>query len=108
MQLATAKHYAPTERNRRLNMLGGATVLEGFPTRAELVQAYQDAGGRPVGDLDYYVAFGYWKLACILEGVYVRYKAGAMGDDGADAEAFGDTVRLLGRASLDALDRMEA
>jgi len=89
-------------------LLGGATTVEGFPTRAELVAAYQEAGGRPVGRLDYYVAFGYWKLACILEGVYVRYKAGAMGDDGADAEAFGDTVRLLGQASLDALDRMEA
>ena len=89
-------------------LLGGATTLEGFPSRAELVQAYQDAGGRPVGNLDYYVAFGYWKLACILEGVYARYKAGAMGDDGADADAFGDTVRLLGRASLDALDRMGA
>ena len=83
-------------------------LLYHFGTRAELVQAYQDAGGRPVGDLDYYVAFGYWKLACILEGVYTRYAAGAMGDDGADAEAFGDTVRLLGRASLDALDRMGA
>ena len=34
--------------------------------------------------------------------------AGAMGDDGADAEVFGDTVRLLGQASLDALDRMGA
>ncbi|MCB1038817.1 MAG: phosphotransferase family protein [Acidimicrobiales bacterium] len=85
---------------------GAATTLEGFPSRAELVAEYEAAGGRPVGDLDYYVAFGYWKLACILEGVYTRYKAGAMGDDGADAEVFGDTVRLLGRASLDALDRM--
>jgi len=89
-------------------LLGGATTVEGFPTRAELVEAYQEASGREVGNLDYYVAFGYWKLACILEGVYIRYKAGAMGDDGADAEAFGDTVRLLGSASLDALDRMEA
>ena len=89
-------------------LAGSATTLEGFPTRAELVAAYQEAGGRPVGDLDYYVAFGYWKLACILEGVYTRYKAGAMGDDGADAEAFGGTVNLLGRASLDALDRMGA
>ncbi|MEZ5138821.1 MAG: PAC2 family protein [Acidimicrobiales bacterium] len=78
---------------------GAATTLEGFPSRAELVAAYQDAGGRPVGDLDYYVAFGYWKLACILEGVYTRYKAGAMGNDGADAEVFGDTVRLLGRVA---------
>ena len=89
-------------------LLGGATTLEGFPSRAELVEAYQAAGGRPVGDIDYYVAFGYWKLACILEGVFTRYKAGAMGDDGADADAFGDTVRLLGQASLDALDRMGA
>lgn len=87
---------------------GAATTLPGFPSRAELVASYQAAGGRPVGDLDYYTAFGYWKLACILEGVYTRYKAGAMGDDGADAEIFGDTVKLLGRASLDALDRMGA
>lgn len=87
---------------------GAATTLEGFPSRQELVAAYQEAGGRPVGDLDYYVAFGYWKLACILEGVFTRYAAGAMGDDGADANVFGDTVRLLGSASLEALDRMGA
>jgi aminoglycoside phosphotransferase (APT) family kinase protein len=98
-----------TEAGDQLAALpGAATALEGFPTRAELVATYEAAGGRPVGDLDYYVAFGYWKLACILEGVFTRYQAGAMGDDGADATAFGDTVRLLGRASLDALDRMDA
>jgi aminoglycoside phosphotransferase (APT) family kinase protein len=98
-----------TEADDQLAALpGAATTLEGFPTRAELVATYEAAGGRPVGDLDYYVAFGYWKLACILEGVFTRYQAGAMGDDGADANAFGDTVRLLGRASLDALDRMDA
>jgi len=87
---------------------GAATALEGFPTRAEMVAAYEAAGGRPVGDLDYYVAFAYWKLACILEGVYARYKAGAMGDDGADADAFGDMVHMLGAASLASLDRIDA
>ena len=76
--------------------------------RVELAERYAAVSGRDLSELPFYVAFAYWKLACILEGVYVRYKAGAMGDDGADAEAFGDTVRLLGRASLDALDRMEA
>ncbi len=85
---------------------GAATTLEGFPTRAEMVAAYEAAGGRPVGNLDYYVAFGYWKLACILEGVYARYKAGAMGDDGADADVFGDMVTLLGQASLESLDKV--
>jgi aminoglycoside phosphotransferase (APT) family kinase protein len=83
---------------------GGATTLEGFPTRAEMVDAYEAAGGRSVEDLAFYTAFGYWKLACILEGVYARYKAGAMGDDGADADAFGDVVTLLGSASIAALE----
>ena len=85
---------------------GAATVLDGFPSRAELVAAYEAAGGRSVGDLDYYVAFGYWKLACILQGVAVRYQAGAMGDDGADGNAFGDMVALLGQASLASLDKI--
>ncbi|QXC61539.1 phosphotransferase family protein [Aquihabitans sp. G128] len=85
---------------------GAATVLDGFPSRAELVAAYEAAGGRSVGDLDYYVAFGYWKLACILQGVAVRYQAGAMGDDGASGDAFGDMVNLLGQASLASLDKI--
>jgi len=83
---------------------GAATSLDGFPERDELVAAYVAAGGREVTDLGYYTAFGYWKLACILEGVYARYKAGAMGNDGADADAFGNVVSLLGDASLAALD----
>lgn len=87
---------------------GAATALEGFPSRAELVSAYEAAGGRPVGDLDYYVAFGYWKLACILEGVYARYRAGAMGDDGADVDAFGDMVHLLGNEAVASLDKVVA
>ncbi len=87
---------------------GAATVLDGFPTRAEMVEAYEAAGGRSVGDLDYYVAFGYWKLACILQGVAVRYQAGAMGNDGADGNAFGNMVALLGQASLASLDKIDA
>ena len=85
---------------------GAATVLEGFPSRAELVAAYEAASGRPVGNLDYYVAFGYWKLACILQGVATRYKAGAMGNDGSDADVFGDMVARLGQASLAFLDKI--
>ncbi len=84
---------------------GSATAMEGFPTRTELVEAYAKASGREVGDLHYFQAFGYWKLACILEGVYTRYKAGAMGNDGADAEAFGAVVTLLAEGALASLDQ---
>ena len=83
---------------------GAATALEGFPSRTEVVEAYVAASGREVGDLHYFQAFGYWKLACILEGVYTRYKAGAMGNDGADAEVFGSVVTLLAQGALASLD----
>jgi aminoglycoside phosphotransferase (APT) family kinase protein len=56
------------------------TLVDGFPTRAEVAARYAAATGRDLSQLPYYVAFGYWKLACILEGVYTRYAAGAYGE----------------------------
>ena len=37
------------------------------------------SAGATSRQLDFYVAFAFWKLACILEGVYARYLAGALG-----------------------------
>ena len=49
-------------------------------TAAELLERYAEASRpRPVASIDFYIAFGYWKLACILEGVYARYLGGALG-----------------------------
>jgi aminoglycoside phosphotransferase (APT) family kinase protein len=56
------------------------TALEGFPRKADLIERYATASGRDVSDLGFYVAFGYWKLTCIIAGVYARYAGGAMGD----------------------------
>jgi aminoglycoside phosphotransferase (APT) family kinase protein len=58
---------------------GSASTAPGFPDRAALLQRYAEATGRPVETIDFYVAFAFWKLACILEGVYARYLAGALG-----------------------------
>ena len=52
----------------------------GFANRAEMLNLYQEASGRDLDNFEFYMAFGYWKLACILEGVYSRYVGGAMGD----------------------------
>lgn len=84
------------------------TTLEGFPTPAELVEGYVERSGRDVGAIDYYVAFGYWKLACILEGVYARYVGGAMGarsETGA-FDFFGEQVEALAELALDTLKRV--
>jgi aminoglycoside phosphotransferase (APT) family kinase protein len=49
------------------------TLAGGFPSRADLLSVYLDATGRDPGeDVDYFVAFAWWKLACIVEGVYSR------------------------------------
>jgi aminoglycoside phosphotransferase (APT) family kinase protein len=77
-----------------------ATTDGGFLTRAELADRYARVSGRSLDQLDYYVAFAYWKLACILEGVYVRYVRGAMGQDGFDFAGYPDMIRdLAGRAA---------
>ena len=58
---------------------GQATTAPGFWDRAAMSERYAEVSGRDVSKLDFYVAFGFWKLACILEGVYARYLGGALG-----------------------------
>lgn len=56
------------------------TTAGGFPDRRQLVDWYRAATTVDLSDLDYFVAFSYWRLACILEGVYARYLSAAMGE----------------------------
>ena len=75
------------------------TQPPGFPAADELVERYREQSGRDTAALDYYTAFGHWRLACIIEGVYSRYAAGAMGEDGKKgAELFGS--QTIHRAEL--------
>ena len=61
----------------------------GFMNRAELAQRYAQVSGRDISQLDFFVAFAFWKLACIIEGVYARYLGGALGEkDPAELEPF--------------------
>ncbi len=78
------------------------TLVPGFPSRADAVARYAAASGRDLSALPYYVAFGYWKLACILEGVYARYSSGAYGDSDGSFEAFGRIVVELGERADEA------
>ena len=59
---------------------GSACSAPGFMNRAELAQRYAAVSGRDISQLPFYVSFAYWKLACILEGVYARYLGGALGE----------------------------
>ena len=76
------------------------TALPGFATRAQLVERYAAASGRDVSTVAYYQAFGIWKLACILQGVYVRYAGGAAAGDRSGVDQFAEGVRRLGDRAL--------
>ena len=82
------------------------TTVPGFLRRDDIRARYAEASGRDVSMLDFYVAFGYWKLACILEGVYARYAGGAMGGDRSGFEAFAESVGRLAEAAKEAASRL--
>jgi aminoglycoside phosphotransferase (APT) family kinase protein len=84
------------------------TSTEGFPRRQQVLDAYAAESGRDLSQIDYYVALGFWKLACIVEGVYARYLGGAMGRD-RDASAFEGfklQVDHCARQAAEAIERL--
>jgi len=91
-----------TEPGDEVTALVGVTptALPGFPTRAEMCERYAAASGRDLSNLGFYVAFGYWKLACILQGVYARYVAGAAAGDRTSVDGFATSVQRLAELAL--------
>jgi aminoglycoside phosphotransferase (APT) family kinase protein len=82
---------------------GASTTIEGFYNRTDLATRYAQVSGRDISNIDFYVAFAFWKLACILEGVYARYLGGALGErDPAELEPFNVQV-LAAAANAEAL-----
>ncbi|MGV3758251.1 MAG: phosphotransferase family protein [Actinomycetota bacterium] len=87
-------------------LLTAPTTVEGFLTRQEMLDRYAEASGRDLSQIDFYVAFGYWKLACIVEGVYTRYVNGAMGSDASGFEGFAVQVERCADAAAEAVSRL--
>ena len=75
-------------------LLVAPTLAPGFCPRAQLLDRYAAVSGADVSEIDYYMAFGYWKLACILQGVYARYVSGAGAGDSSSVEEY---PRQIGR-----------
>jgi aminoglycoside phosphotransferase (APT) family kinase protein len=69
------------------------TVTPGFMTRKEFIDRYEKESGRDLSDMHWYVVFGYFKLAAILQQIFARWKNGQTEDERfAD---FGKRVRTL-------------
>jgi aminoglycoside phosphotransferase (APT) family kinase protein len=75
--------------------LGGVTRREGFPTRAELIAAYERRTGRSMQDLQWYTTLALWKSIVFMEGNYKRALSGTTDDP--YLKDFGEGVLELAR-----------
>ena len=81
----------------RVSEGGSVTAIPGFMSRADAARRYADLTGRDISAIGYYIAFGCFKLAVVLEGIHARFLQNKTVGEGFERE--GPAVpRLIERA----------
>ncbi|MCF8565347.1 phosphotransferase family protein [Alicyclobacillus tolerans] len=95
MDLAIALGYwvEPDDPASLKQMLPAVTTVDGFLSRADMLQRYAVKSGRDVSNMDFYMVFAYFKLSVILQQIYVRWRRGQTQDP--RFEHFGKRVNEL-------------
>ena len=81
----------------------GPTNLPGNLTRHELIDRYTAITGRDTSNMLFYYAFGMFKLAVIIQQIYVRYAKGYTRDP--RFSGLNHVVEGLGRAGMNAIEK---
>jgi aminoglycoside phosphotransferase (APT) family kinase protein len=70
------------EPGERATLAGGSPFAAGadVPTRRDLIERYARRTGRDVSNIVFYCVLGLFKLACVMEGSFARYRAGTSDD----------------------------
>jgi aminoglycoside phosphotransferase (APT) family kinase protein len=93
------------DRDDSMAVLGlSPTTAPGFSTRAQIQERYGLVSDLDISGVGYYMVFGYWKLGCILQGVYARYVAGAGAGDKGSVEGFPVQIGRLFEMAAAALE----
>lgn len=74
-----ASWFDPGEALRGIGMM--PTTAPGWIPRKEAVNRYGARSGRDLSDVDWYLVFGSWKLAVILQQIYIRWRRGQTQDE---------------------------
>ncbi|MBO0662072.1 phosphotransferase family protein [Jiella sp. MQZ9-1] len=85
--------------------LGGIDRAEqGLPSEAQYIAAYCDRRGlRGIDDWTFYLAFSFFRLAAILQGVFKRYADGNASNP-QKAQIYGRNVPALSKLALEAIE----
>ncbi len=81
--LGTALAYwaDPQDPDELQEIRSAPTTLPGTLTRAQLIERYAVATGRPPGDMIFYLTFARFKVAVIIQQIYYRYAQGLTQDE---------------------------
>jgi aminoglycoside phosphotransferase (APT) family kinase protein len=71
--------FDPGEAPADLGMM--PTTAPGWVDRGSAVARYGEKTGAHLGSIDWYLVFGSWKLAIILQQIYIRWLRGQTQDD---------------------------
>jgi aminoglycoside phosphotransferase (APT) family kinase protein len=105
----TLSYWADSSDDRSwldINVGAGITAQPGFFSRAEFAARYAELTGRDISGIGYYIAFGYFKLAVVLEGINARFQQHLTVGEGFDRE--GRAVPVLIARAHHALDTASA
>ena len=78
MDLGTSLGYWTSANDAEIMKQGlpSPTVMEGNPSRTEIVQQYALKSGRNIDNLTFYFVYGLFKIAVIAQQIYYRFKHG--------------------------------
>ncbi|MER6950730.1 phosphotransferase family protein [Nonomuraea sp. NPDC000554] len=94
------------EERAGIPVAGDVTLAPGFLNATEFATHYGKASGRDISDLGFYVAFGGFKLAVIVEGIHARFRQGKTVGEG--FENIGSAVPTLIARAHRMLDREDS
>ena len=66
---------------QEIKVLPTVTDTEGFWSRKEFIDYYAENSGRDLSEMNWYMVFGYFKLAVILQQIYARWEKGQTQDE---------------------------
>ncbi|WP_297762031.1 phosphotransferase family protein [uncultured Muriicola sp.] len=78
MDLGTSLGYWTSANDAEIMKQGlpSPTVMEGNPSRTDIVQQYALKSGRNIDNLTFYFVYGLFKIAVIAQQIYYRFKHG--------------------------------
>jgi aminoglycoside phosphotransferase (APT) family kinase protein len=95
----------PDDPQELKDVMPTVTSTPGFMMRKEFMERYAEKGGRDLSEMHWYMVFGYFKLAVILQQIYARWKKGQTTDE--RFANFDRRVRTLILFASDLADRGE-